>query len=56
MGEMSVFLSQKVEISWKSSIAEDVEFFRPPPSDTGAKSSKFFDFFENLGAKTESRT
>ena len=55
MGEMSVFLSQKVEISWKSPIAEDVEIFRPPPH-TGAKSSKFYVFFKNLGAKTESRT
>ena len=55
MGEMSGFLSQKVEISWKSPIGDEDKFFRPP-SNTGAKSSKFFVFFENLAAKTESRT
>ena len=30
MGEMSGFLSQKVEISWKSPIGDEDEFFRPP--------------------------
>ena len=56
IGEMSGLLSQKVEISWKSPIGDEDECFDLPPLTRVLNRRNFSFFFENLAAKTESRT